>query len=308
MNKLELFAYSYSNFPAMEVSVDPNQVSGQGTLYSPVLYIPLEIRLRQLPSNDQSESAEYTLFRLEGHLALANNEQLAPLIIETLSEQPHRNENSRHVPLTVFLDFRRIALMEKDRSGDDMSLSLCISGLVFIQKPDKPIIEKLRSNMIGIEIPQSVWIKNVLNRWKVYELSLLEIEKPRIDNSKISEKPLEHLKAAENHYLNFNHRETLSALYTAFEALAKRHDFENPDKNFFSKILHELPADKREKYRDLFHHFCVLLHLGRHEQKVSNDNDANNNEAIGQTEVNQNDAQLALIMGQTILSYISKVM
>jgi len=293
----------------MEASIDPNQVSGQGTLYSPILYIPLEMRLRHLRSNDESERAEYTLFRLEGHLGLPNKEELAPLFVETLSEQPDPYENPRAIALKVLLDFRRIDLMEKARSGDDMMLLLRISGLVFIQKPDKPIVEKLRSNKIGIEIkvPQSVWIKNVLNRWKVHELSLLEIDKPRIDNENLSEKPLEHLKAAENHYLNFNHRETFAALYSAFEALAKRYDCKNPDKNFFSKILNELPVDKRDKYRNLFHHFCDLLHLGRHEQKVSNGDKPQNNDVAEQTEVNRNDAQLALILGQTILSYISKI-
>ena len=80
------------------------------------------------------------------------------------------------------------------------------------------------------------------------------------------------------------------------------------DFDYMTSILNELPADKRDKYRDLFYHFCDLLHLGRHEQKVSNGNDADNKEVAEQTEVNRNDAQLALILGQTILSYISKIL
>lgn len=310
MNKHELYAYSYSNFPALEVSVDPNQISGEGSLYSPALCIPLDIRMRHLRSNDQTSTVEYTLFHLGGYLALASNEQIGPLFVETISEQPDLYENPRQILIKVLLDFRRIELLEKARAGDDMLLSFCITGLVHIHKPEKSIIEKLRGRTIGIEIkvPQSVWIKNVLNRWKVHELNILEIEKSRIDKELLPEKSLEHLRAAENHYLNFNHRETLASLYAVFEVLAKQYDCKNPDKNFFGKVLEKLPTDKRDKYRILFHHFCDVLHLGRHEQKASNNDDNESKKIIEQIEVNRNDAQLALILGQTILSYISKVM
>jgi len=299
MNKIELFSNSYSDSHTIEITIDPTTVSASGSIFAPIFSIPLEFRLYRLRKGNQPE-IDYTLLQIEGYLNLANYERLAQLPSEFILERTNSYNRASSLNLSVLLDLKRIELMERFRLGKDMSLMLEITGVIMLDK-EKVEIEKLRARYRGLElkIPQSTWINNVLNKWKFSDVHLVEIEKGKIDAETIPSKTFEYILAAEKHFLSSNWRETLASLYSAFEALAKHHDMKDPDKNFFSKLLTTLPNNMRDRYRDLFYSYCSLLQLGRHEQKPQ--------EAQEEIRVDQNDAKLALIFGQTILSYISKV-
>lgn len=71
-----------------------------------------------------------------------------------------------------------------------------------------------------------------------------------------------------------------------------------PDREFFMDLLGDLPSDMRGKYKDLFLHYCTVLQLGRHES---------GQEETQQVPVQQKDARLAIILGQAILEYISRL-
>ena len=302
MNKIELYSHSCSDYPAIEISIDTNKVGAIGSIYAPILSIPLELRLYRLQNKNQEMPVDYTLFQIGGSLHLAkNSEQLIHIPTEALVERTSDHDRVRHLHLSIMLDLKRIELMEKIRSGDDMGLLLKFWGVAVFDGEQNYLIEKFFTRQdFEFKVPQSVWVRNVVNKWKFTDLHLVEIYKSKMDTQAIPEKTLEHLKSAEKHFLHFNARETLASLYSAFEALAKQNGMKDPDKNFFSKLLSNLPNNMREKYRDLFSQYCNLLQLGRHEQKPQS-------ESGDSVFVDQKDAQLALILGQTILGYISKV-
>jgi len=303
MNKLELYLQSYSNSAALEILLDPTRINAIGNIFLPSLNIPIEMRLYQLQTNNQK--TDFTLIEINGYLALENHNRIAMIPNNILMQKAFDRSIGHPHNLFVLLDSKKIEQIEQFRSGGDISLELQLDGFVEISDHSKNIFEKISSREIGLtfKIPQSIWVNNILNKWKFCDTHLLEIRKSGIDNNKIPEETFNNLSIAESHFMNWNVRETFASLYAAFEAFAKNINMNNPDQNFFNNILSDLPSEKRKKYKDLFRYYCDLLHLGRHETNITNDNQTNTQK----TELDYKDAQLALIIGQTILSYISKL-
>jgi len=298
MDTIELHAnYSSGNSP-IEITVDTPKIMGLGSLYAPTLLIPVAYRCNQLRRDDQDGPMDYILPEIHGCLAVRGEDRLAELRGEPsfmIKSRDHYRPS--YTQVYVPLDSKRIELMERHRSGGDMELQLQVWGTAFIDKPGNILIDRFHSNgPLELKVPQSTWVGNVLNKWKFAQTHLIEIQTGVSKMETLAPKAIEHLRAAEDHFLQHNPRETMASLYSAFEALALQRGRTSPDKDFFADLLSSLPSDMCAKYRDLFRQYCIMLHLGRHESGQEN---------AQQIPLQQKDAQLALIVGQTILSYIS---
>jgi hypothetical protein len=242
---------------------------------------------------------DYVLPEIRGWFGLRGEERLAELRGEpSLVMRSSVHSQPLNSCFQVALDSKRIEVMERHRSGD-MELQLQVWGTAFIDRTGSMLVDRFYSNgPLELKVPQSIWVGNVLNKWKFAQTHLMEIQVGIPGTEIITPKAIEHLRAAEAHFLQHNPRETMASLYSAFEAVAAQRDRTSPDKDFFADLLSNLPSDMCAKYRDLFRSYCIMLHLGRHE---SGQEDAQ------QTPVQQKDAQLALILGQAILNYISRL-
>jgi hypothetical protein len=143
------------------------------------------------------------------------------------------------------------------------------------------------------KIARSDWLK--LRKELGYGECLL-IEIPlRTPARKGMAKALEHLDAASDHFAEDRPDETLASCYKAFEYLAQKAGFENPDQNAFEKLLVAVEDDsKKQKLKILMRDVCQFFNLGRHEpgkEKVV---------------VDRRDAEYALFLSRATLAYLAK--
>lgn len=297
MDMMELRTSSDSECPPIEITVDTPRIMGLGSLYAPKLMIPVVYRCNQLRRADQDNPADYVLPEIHGFLGIRGEQRLAELRGEpNLMIESRDYSQMMHTQLYAVLDSKRIELMEKHRS-DDMELCLQVWGTAFINKGATTTVSRFQTHgPLELRIPQSTWVGNVLNKWKFAQTHLMEIQAGVSETEIVPAKAIEYLRVAENHFLHHKARETMASLYAAFEVIATQRGRQSPDKDFFGDLLSALPDDMRSKYRDLFRQYCIMLHLGRHESGRKDEQ---------QTHVECRDARLALILGQTILSYLS---
>jgi hypothetical protein len=263
-----------------------------------MLWLPFQYRCYQLRRQGQNAAMDYTLPEIRGYLGIHGEDRLAEIRGEpSLVIESNIHDCPGHGSFQVRLDSKRIELMEKNRSRD-MGLRLQVWAIGFVKTENTIVdIDKFHTNgPVDLKVPQSTWVANVLSKWKWAQTHIIEIQTEASETDIVTPKAIEHLRAAEGHFLQHNPRETMASLYSAFEAVALQRGRQGPDKEFFDDLLSNLPSGMRTKYKDLFRSYCVMLHLGRHE---SGQEDAE------QTSVQHRDAQLALILGQAILSYIS---
>jgi hypothetical protein len=298
MDRIELYVNRYGGYSAVEILLDTTRIAAQGSPYAPVLVIPFEYHCRYIVQGAQKEHIEYTLIELGGYLGLQKQPKLAALPANPLMQKPNEGSYRSTGCFFISLDSKRIELMERHRQGD-MEFQLELWGTALMNQAGCAFMEKFDAHgPLNLKVPQSTWTSNVLNAWKFGQTHLIEIEAVPDETKVISPKAMECLRDAERHFLQHNAKETMVSLYLAFEVIAKQCGNKSPDKNFFADLLSMLPSDLRDKYKDLFHSYCTTLHVGRHD---SGQEDAE------RVPVDCRDAQLALILGQAILSYISKL-
>lgn len=298
MDTMELRAgYSFGQ-SLIEITVDTTNIQGLGSLYVPTLYIPFQYRCYHLRRSDQNAPQDFLLPEIRGFLGIQEEQRLAeirgePSFMIESDDSGRASQGCFHVPL----DSKRIELMEKYRPGD-MGLRLQLWGTAFNKAGGTFAGRFSCNNPMDLRVPQSIWVGNVLSRWKFAQMHLIEVQTGAPGVEIISPKVIEHLKTAESHFLRHNPRETMASLYSAFEALALQRGKPGPGNDFFEDLLSSFPDDMRTKYRDLFRSYCLTLHLGRHES---------GQEDTQQPPIQQRDARLALILGQAILAHISQL-
>ncbi|MGD0162564.1 MAG: hypothetical protein ABSB39_08845 [Candidatus Sulfotelmatobacter sp.] len=207
----------------------------------------------------------------------------------------------------VAADHRLLHLIEQERRGRDVILSLLISVCAIPrEQQDQPkpsgitAIKVHDANTPGnahclIEIPKSKWLE-LLKAVGYGEFHLAEIPLPRIRKVKALDASLQHIQRAWEHFLNGSDRETLAACHDAFEKLAKESVNPNskPDQMAFSKILSGIgPPKKVHKLSLLLSQCASLTQLGRHQETPP-------------IEVDHRDAELAILLTHACIAYLSK--
>jgi hypothetical protein len=206
-------------------------------------------------------------------------------------------------PLTPY----QLQKIEEVRKGKDLFLNLQFSCTVTwrVNAPPAPITE-VASVAVGVgsfsggycpfEVPQSKWVK-ALGELGYGEYFLMEIPLKGVPHRRGMQKPVEHLKAAWEHFEQGNDDETLGRCYKVFEYLAKKNKFAHPDQNAFEKILGTIPEEgKRKRLKMLMHDLCQFLTLGRHEPGTET------------VLLDERESEYALILSQATLSYLAKSM
>lgn len=214
MDIIELRTNYWSGRSPIEITVDTANITGLGCLCAPTLWIPFQYRSYQLRRADNAP-LDYVLPEIRGWLGLRGEDRLAELRGDpALVMKSSADSSASHASFQVPLDSKRIELMERCRSGD-MEIRLQVWGTAFIDKTgNTPLVEKFYSNgPVELKVPQSVWVSNVLNKWKVAQTHLVEIQIEVSEAKVITSKAVEHLRAAEAHFLQHNPRETMASLF-----------------------------------------------------------------------------------------------
>jgi len=277
----------------MWISTEVDRISSGGTLYHPMLHIPLEIEIRPISQREGNQG--FTLIELKGHLSLPGEERIAEFSTQPICHQIHDRPFSFPHTLIIPLDPYRIKRMEDVRGGGDMGLTLHFIGMVWIEGDG---INKVSGGPLFLNIPQSHWVRSVLSGWGWERTRLVEVHISEGDHKVIPKRVYELMEEAIVHFNSGNDKEVLASIYMAFEAFAKVHGYEKPDQNFFAKLLKnvEVEDEKKEKLKLLFGYFCKFLHLGRHEPDKP------------LIRIERKDSEFALNMAWLTLGYISKLL
>jgi hypothetical protein len=208
--------------------------------------------------------------------------------------------------LLLNADHRLLHLIEQERKGRDVVLSLVISVCAIprdLQDRSAGItVIKLRdattpgNNHCTVKISKSEWLE-LLKAVGYGEYHLAEIPLPRIRKVKAIEASVQHIQRAWEHFLNGSDRETLAACHDALEKLAKETVNPNskPDQNAFSRILSGVGSpEKTQKLAQVLSQCASLLHLGRHEH-------------MPPVELDHRDAELAILLTHACITYLSKI-
>jgi len=276
----------------LAVRLDPSEVRGDGSSARPILRLPLELQIQ--PAGSEQGPVHYVLLRMAGVLRTKGAETLAQFEAGPMAEPSSANAYYRYFHTDVPLDFARLRRLEELRSGEDPFFSLSLSGLVWF--PNGASFEKVTSQgELQFRVPRSTWADQVLPRWELSSVKLIEIRFPSNitgDNFRTAYAKVE---AAERLFANGQWKQTLGELYSAFEGLAKSLNCTKPDQQFFAALLSGLHPVKKETVKLALDGFCDLLHLGRHEPKESADTFV----------VSPSDARFALVMAHAIFEYIT---
>jgi hypothetical protein len=142
-------------------------------------------------------------------------------------------------------------------------------------------------------IEKSRWLE-ILGELGYGEFHCAEIPLPRIRHQQLLERPLSRLRHAWTLFHDGKDREALAACYDALESLAKGIGYGKPDQSAYAGMLSSVAAEKRESLKLTFDYISKFMHLGRHEPKAPID-------------IDHRDAELALVLVQACLSYLSRL-
>jgi len=149
--------------------------------------------------------------------------------------------------------------------------------------------------MLQLQVPRSHWIDNVLNRWNVSDLRLLEITAPTNGRKELAV-AYTRLEKAERLYRTGDYPHVLTELRSALAAVAACYSAQQADKNTFDRMLINSHPKVREKLREAFHDFAGFLHLGPHEPSPTPESPV---------PISRHDARLALVTTHAIFEYFA---
>jgi hypothetical protein len=207
--------------------------------------------------------------------------------------------------LALGLNPHQLQKIEEIRNGGDLYLIMRFTGIA--AEFERTDASKLRgffsidvstlgysSGYCPLKIAQSDWMK-ILKELGYGDTFLIEMPLRSIRSRKRTDKALEYLAKAWEHYEEGNDRETLASCYSAFESLAKHSKSKHPDQNAFEALLGNLPdREIRDKAKFLMDYICRFLQLGRH---VPGHEPA---------PLNRKDSEFALIISQAAIAYLLK--
>lgn len=283
--------FSVKNRSVLRVRLEPTEVFGMGSAAFPIL--TLQLKLQLLPAQLDSV-VNYTVVRLAGKLSASNdNRELACFEAPPLAETSNTNSFERQLSLNIPLNIRQIKRMEELRDGKDPFFNVTLTALIFIGPTNE--FEQLRDLTLQLQVPRSHWIDNVLSRWNVSDLRLLEISPPTNGRKELG-LAYARLGQAEHFYRTGDYPHVLTELRSAFAAVAACYSAQQADKNTFDKMLINSHPKVREKLREAFHDFAGFLHLGPHEPSPTPETAAT---------ISRHDARLALVTAHAIFEYFA---
>lgn len=272
------------------VRLESNNVTGRDLAGVPALFFPLELQL--LPGGEKGE-APYTLVRLAGTLQNQQHGEFAAFEVGPIAEASTPQAFFRQKQVTVPLDCLRVKRFEDARSGNDANFGIMLSCLLW--HPAQQKFETVCGGPLQVQVPKSHWAERVIAVWNLSNIKVVEIAFPKNIAGENFRAAYAKVETAERLYASGQWKQTLSELYSAFEALAKTLGFTRPDQQCFVALLSESHPVKKEKFKLALDSFCDLLHLGRHEP----------NEAAETFSVSRSDARFALLMAHAIFEYIT---
>lgn len=284
--------FNIKNRGVARVRLEPTDVFGMGSAAFPILMLQLKLQL--LPAQLDSSVVNYTLVRLAGKVAVGNeNTELATFEAPPLAETSNNNSYERQLGVNVPLTLRQVKHIEELRDGKNPFFNLTFTGLVAIQPSYE--FEQLRELTLQLHVPRSHWIDNVLNRWNISDLRLLEINPPTMGRKELA-LAYSRLGQAEHFYRTGDYPHVLTELRSAFAAVAACYSAQQADKNAFDKMLINTHPKVREKLREAFHDFAGFLHLGPHEPSPTQE---------VPVPISRHDARFALVTAHAIFEYFA---
>lgn len=265
---------------------------GTGDHYYPMLDTQVDLSCRPLKFGSATPTP-YEIIEMAAELFL-NSMQISHSLTSYVFTAVRDHSVSHPCHFRFPLDTKRIEKIEETRRGKDALFELRIEGMGYI-KTSRELQRIHDHGPIKVKIPQSHWAGEILTRWNYGKVKLAEIYFPENFIHGILKDSYEHIEKALSHFDRGNDRETLASIYLAFEKMAKKSGFKNPDQNFFAKLLEQVEDEKRDTLRLLFDCFCKYLHLGRHEPRKA------------PIIIERKDSEFALTMAQLIYSYLSKI-
>ncbi len=290
--------FNIRSFAVARVRLDPTAVYGSEVAGQPVLHLPLRVRLR--PAGLQQQPLHYVIIRFAGAISSQRlpGGEFASFEARPLAEMSNTSDYEGQIEISVCLDRARVKRLEDARAGADANLSLSFWTLVWLSTqvgPGQSPFEVAYGSSLQIVVPKSHWAEQVVSRWGVDDVKVVEIMFPRSQAGENLRAAYSHVANAEKHFANGLNKETLAELYSAFEEMANRSGFKEPDQAFFVSLLTDLHPEKKEKAKLALDSLCDFLHLGRHEPKQS----------PSTFEISRSDARFALVMACAVFEYIT---
>jgi hypothetical protein len=239
----------------------------------------------------------YTFLRLAGTLQNQPLGVFAGFEIGPIAADPNPEPFFRQVDATVELDRIQVKRFEDARAGNDAYFQITFSSLVWYPREfrfDAPP----SSGLIDVRVPKSYWIENVLSRWNLSDIKLVEIHFPKGATGENFRASYARLEEAEKLFASGHYKQVLSNLRLSFEGLANSFGFGAPGKDFFESLFASAHPEKQEKLRDALTGIYRLLHLGPHEQLASGG-------SVPEPVITRQDARFALIVVHAIYEYIT---
>jgi hypothetical protein len=286
---------SIRSYGVLTARIDPTNVWGDGSPQRPVLRLPLELQVKSIEGKQQT--VDYTLLCLIGTLKARGLETLAGFDVGPLAEHSDSRAHYRSVNLEVPLELTSVRKYEDVRCGADAFLSLSFQGLVWFPREAK--FETVSSQGdLQLTVPRSTWVDQVLPKWGLSSVKLVEITFPASSVGDSFRAPYARVEEAERLFANGQYKQVLTSLRLSFEGLAIGLGFENRVKDCFDSLFADSHPDKREKAREALTGLYKFLHLGPHEQSAQPDTG-------GEPVILRRDARFALTMAHAVFEYIT---
>jgi hypothetical protein len=282
------------NAGVITVRLEPNSVTGRDIAGQPALYLPLQFQL--LPLRSQTAEFPYALIRVSGKLQNPVLNEFATFDLGPLALGPNPTPYFRHQEAIVLLDRHRVRRLEDARAGNDASLQLVFSGLLWHQTRQEFQITSPTGNL-DVQVPKSHWIEKVVSVWNLSNVKLVEIKFTDGTAGENFRAAYTRVEEAEKLFAGGHYKQALTSLRLSFEGLAKSFGFDKPGEEFFGSLFASSHPEKAEKARKALAGLYRFLHLGPHEQAAQG--------GANDLTVTRHDARFALTMAYAILEYIT---
>jgi hypothetical protein len=284
-------SFIVGNQQPLTVRLEPTDIRGDTLAGRLILRLPL--KLQALPR--AGPQGDYTVVRLAGAITSPSVGDVWRFEAGPLAETSQPTPNWwRQVEVLVEVDRLQAERFEHGRSGANAQLVVSFSALVWLPGGQQ-FVAPASQGQLQLVIPRSHWVDEVVSRWGLSEVRLVEIAFPKSEAGENFRAAYSHVGAAERLFANAQYKQVLAELYACFEGLANALNFGKPDQQFFAQLLAELHPAKKQSAKLALDSFCDFLHLGRHEAKEAPEGFA----------ISRNDARFALIMSQAVLEYVS---
>lgn len=286
--------FAIKNQGVLTLRLDPTNVSGLGSPTRPVLRLPLELQM--LPLGSERGPVHYQLLRMAGVIRTKGEEPVAEFEAGPMAEQSYDRPYYRSLWHDVPLSLAAVRRLEELRSGGNPCFSFDFSGLVWLANGMG--FEKISAQQHQLNIPRSVWVDQVLSRWNVSNIKLVEIRFPLVPGGEHFHSAYARVEEAEKHYANGQYKEALTSLRLSFERLAHDLGHDGRVKDCLQSLFPDFDPEKRGKATEALYGLYRFLHLGPHEQS------AGSGAAAGPV-ISRRDARFSLTMARAMFEYIT---